>query len=153
MSASALTERTVGQELGEFVVAVSFAGTTAGFALGDGTVRLTDGGAWRTIEVHDGPVLAMARAGTGWVTSGDDGGFRRVTAGGEVSEVARFKGKWVEQVAAFDDGKAPLVACAVGKAVHRVRWSGGAGEELRASVERHGGDVRCEGQAGGGVAL
>ena len=118
MSASALTERTVGQELGEFVVAVSFAGTTAGFALGDGTVRLTDGGAWRTIEVHDGPVLAMARAGTGWVTSGDDGGFRRVTAGGEVSEVARFKGKWVEQVAAFDDGKAPLVACAVGKAVH-----------------------------------
>ena len=113
-----LEERTVSQELGEFVVAVSFAGTMAGFALGDGTVRLTDGGAWRTVEAHDGPVLAMARAGTGWVTSGDDGGFRRITAGGEVSEVARFRGKWVEQVAAFDDVKAPLVACAVGKTVH-----------------------------------
>ena len=124
-----LDERTVGQELDEFVVAASFVGHTAGFALGDGTLRLASSeGAWRTVEVHDGAVLSMVNAGGGWLTGGDDGGFRRVALDGAVSDVALFKGKWVEQVAAFTDAKAPLVACAVGKVVHVFD---GRGERLK----------------------
>ncbi|MDP9096312.1 MAG: WD40 repeat domain-containing protein [Pseudomonadota bacterium] len=114
-----LRERGATQETGEFVVGAGFSGHTAGFALGDGTVRLISaGGEWRTVEVHDGPVLSMVTFGGGWLTGGDDGGFRRVAVDGAVSDVAAFKGKWVEQVAAHDDGKAPLLACAVGKVVH-----------------------------------
>ena len=127
--ANPLDERTIGHELGEFVVGAGFSGHTAGFALGDGTLRLVSGeGTWRTVEVHDGPVLSMVTAGGGWVTGGDDGGFRRVAADGTVTDVARFKGKWVEQVAAFTDAKAPLVACAVGKTVHVFD---GHGERLK----------------------
>ena len=62
------------------------------------------------------------------MTGGDDGAFRRVAADGSVSEIARFGGKWVEQVAAFSDGKAKLVACAVGKVVHVFD---GKGERLK----------------------
>lgn len=124
-----LRERGATQDVGEFVVAAGFSGHKAGFALGDGTLRLVSGeGEWRTIEVHDGPVLSMVTAAGGWLTGGDDGGFRRVAADGAVSEVARFKGKWVEQVAAFSDAKAPLVACAVGKTVHVFD---GKGERLK----------------------
>lgn len=116
---SALEERTIGSELGEFVVGAGFSGHLAGFALGDGTMRLVSGDReWRTVEVHEGAVLSMVTSASGWLTGGDDGAFRRVAADGAVSEVARFKGKWVEQVAAFTDPKAPLVACAVGRTVH-----------------------------------
>ena len=124
-----LDERTISQETGEFVVAASFVAHSAAFALGDGTLRLaTDAGEWRIVEVHDGAVLSMVTAGAGWLTGGDDGGMRRVAADGSVSDVARFKGKWVEQVAAFTDAKAPLVACAVGKTVHVFD---GRGERLK----------------------
>ena len=124
-----LDERTIGQEFGEFVVAASFVGHDAAFALGDGTVRIASmDGAWRTVEAHDGAVLSMVATGADWLTGGDDGAFRRVAADGAVSDVARFKGKWVEQVAAFSDAKAPLVACAVGKIVHVFD---GKGERLK----------------------
>ena len=130
MTATApLAERTIGEQLNEYVVGAGFAGHMAGFALGDGSLRLvSEQAAWRTIHVHDGAVLSMVTAGAGWLTGGDDGGLRRVAADGAVSEVARFKGKWVEQVAAFDDAKAPLIACAVGKQVHVFD---GKGERLK----------------------
>ena len=114
-----LEERTVGRDLGDFVVGAAFSGDVVGFGLGDGTMRFVGpGGAWTSVEVHDGAILAMSPAAGGWVTGGDDGTFRRVGADESVAEIARFKGKWVEQVAAFGDAKAPLLACSVGKAVH-----------------------------------
>lgn len=115
-----LRERGTTRELGEFVVSAAFAGPMAAFALGDGTVRLAPPeGEWATVEAHGGPVLAIAADGRGgWITGGDDGGFRRVAPDGTVTDIARFGSKWVEQVAAFADPKTPLVACAVGKAVH-----------------------------------
>jgi WD40 repeat protein len=120
-----LRERGTTRELDAFVVAAAFAGSTAAFALGDGTVRIAPAdGEWRTVEVHDGPILALAADGAGgWVTGGDDGAFRRVAADGTVSDIGRFGSKWVEHVAAFADGKTKLLACAAGKQVHL--FSGG----------------------------
>jgi WD40 repeat protein len=124
-----LRERGTSQELGEYVVGVAFAGATAGFALGDGTLRLAPpSGEWATVAAHDGAILALAADGRGgWVTGGDDGAFRRTEAGGASEEIARFGSKWVEQVAAFADGKTALLACAVGRAVHVF----GGGERLK----------------------
>jgi WD40 repeat protein len=120
-------DRGTHRELGAFVVAVRFSrdGGRAAFALGDGSLHIVpraDTGAWQTVPVHDGAVLALAAdtGPSGFVSGGDDGGYRRITADGTVSDIASFGMKWVEQVASFADpkGKAGLLACAVGKVVH-----------------------------------
>ena len=119
--------RGVQRALDAFVVAARFSrdNKTAAFALGDGTVRLAEvanpAGEWRSVEVHDGAALSFA-TGTGpddFVSGGDDGKLRRVTAAGEVSDIAAFGMKWVEQVASFtqDKGKG-LIAAGVGKMVY-----------------------------------
>ena len=110
-----LRDRGMARELGAFVVAARFAGNAAAFALGDGLVHVAAGGDWTAVEAHDGAVLAMAEAGAGWVTGGDDGRLRRVGADGSVANLASFGSRWVDQVAAWNDR---LVACAVGKTVH-----------------------------------
>lgn len=125
-----LAERGVSHELGQYVVAVAFGrGGTAAFALGDGSVRLAPPkDAWAAVPVHNGAVLAMASdGGGGWVTGGDDGGFRRVSPEGAVHEIGRFGSKWVEQVAAFADPKGALFACAVGRTAHLFQ----SGEALK----------------------
>ena len=115
-----LDDRGQKQDLGAYVVGAVFdRGGTAAFALGDGTVRIASGPAWPTVEAHDGAVLSMAAdVRGGWVTGGDDGRFRRVALGGEVSDIAGFGSKWVEQVASWSDAKGGVLACAVGKAAH-----------------------------------
>lgn len=113
-----LRERGTTRELGEYVVATAFCDRTAAFALGDGTVHLAMADEWRRIEAHEGAVLAMAAERDGWLTGGDDGGFRRVALDGGVTEIGRFGSKWVEQVATYSDPKTTLRACAVGKSVH-----------------------------------
>src|SRR6202522_2480142 len=89
-----IDHRGVSRELGAFVVAARFdrAGRTAAFALGDGTLRLvdlSDRATWRDVAVHDGGVLALAPdAGPrGFVSGGDDGTFRRISADDGVSEI------------------------------------------------------------------
>ncbi len=126
-----LRERGTSQPLDAYVVAACFdrGGTTAAFALGDGTVRLAPraGGAWTSVAAHDGAVLALApdcRAGS-VLSGGDDGGFRRIGSDASVTDVARFGAKWVEQVASHPDPKSGLLACAVGKRAH-VFDAGGA---------------------------
>ncbi len=123
-TASFLVEtRGTTSELGAFVVAARFdrSGQFAAFALGDGSVRLaalSQAANWRSVPMHEGAVLSMAtHPGGGFVTGGDDGGFRRVTTDGEVSDIARFGMKWVEQTATYIADKG-LVACSVGKVVH-----------------------------------
>jgi WD40 repeat protein len=127
-----LKDRGSSQALEEFVVSTAFMrGGIAAFALGDGTLRLaTAGGAWTTIEAHDGGILAMAAAGDSVVTGGDDGRFCRISADGAVQEMAKFGSKWVEQVAAWSDGKAALLACGVGKTVHLFDGTGKKLKEL-----------------------
>jgi WD40 repeat protein len=127
-----LNTRGVRAELGAFVVAAAFdrAGGTAAFALGDGSVRLLDGTAWRTVAAHDGAAMGLAAdAGPrGFVSGGDDGAFVRIGADGAVAPIASFGMKWVDNVASFADGKAALLACSVGKQLHLFD---GAGAKLK----------------------
>src|SRR3954470_12963371 len=121
-----LKQRGVSRDLGAFVVAARFSrdGQIVGFALGDGTVRLVklaDLSAWLSVTVHDGAILDMAVdvAGDGFVTGGDDGALRRVSAAGAASDLASFGAmKWVEHVATFplDRGRG-LITASAGKAV------------------------------------
>lgn len=122
-----LRDRGTQQELDAFVVGARFArnGRTAAFALGDGTLRLAPLlGDWTTVEAHDGAILNLVESGDGWLTGGDDGAFRRIGPDGAVSDVAAFGSKWVEQVAAWGEGKAALMACGVGRSVHLFRADG-----------------------------
>jgi WD40 repeat protein len=123
-----LDTRGVQATLGAFVVAAAFdrAGKTAAFALGDGSVRLLDGETWQTVAAHDGAAMSLAAdtAPRGFVTGGDDGTFARIGTDGAVTPIATFGMKWVEHVASFGDGKAAVLACAVGKTLHLFDGTG-----------------------------
>jgi WD40 repeat protein len=133
-----LGTRGVHRELDAFVVAARFdrTGTTAAFALGDGTAHLVsvaDKRNWRKVDVHNGAALALTpdAAPTGFITGGDDGKFRRIGSDDAVSDIADFSSKWVEHVASHpgDKGKG-IVACAVGKLIHLFDLSGQKLKEL-----------------------
>lgn len=113
-------ERGTTAQLGAYAVGAAIARGRAAFALGDGTVRLltTGGEDWQAVPVHEGAILAFGAAPGGFVTGGDDGRFCRVGPDGAVQEVAKLGGRWVEQVAAYGDVKAGLLACAAGKQAH-----------------------------------
>ncbi|MGH7066925.1 MAG: WD40 repeat domain-containing protein [Acetobacteraceae bacterium] len=118
--------RGVGRALDAFVVAAAFerAGGFCAFALGDGSLRIAEAGTvapWRTVAAHAGVVLALApdAAARGFICGGDDGAFRRISAGGEVEDIARFGSRWVEHVAAHPGEKGSgAIAAAVGREVH-----------------------------------
>jgi WD40 repeat protein len=135
-----LESRGTQRDLDAFVVAACFdrAGTTLAIALGDGTLRLVeiaDCATWHTAETHDGAILSLAPAAAptdpGFITGGDDGKFRRVTASGAASTIADFRSKWVEHVASHpgDKGKG-LLACTVGKLIHLFDHTGEKLKEL-----------------------
>ncbi len=126
-----LAERGTHQSLDGHVVTACFArdGATCAFATADGTLHLAPrAGPWRAVQAHDGGLLALAPDASrgGFVSGGDDGGFLRTTAEGEVTAIARFGSKWVEQVASHADPKAGLLACSVGKRAHVFDAQGGA---------------------------
>ena len=111
--------------LDAFVVAIAFdrVGSAAAFALGDGTIRTVAPqawDAWAMHEAHKGGVLALTPdvLPTGFVSGGDDGRFRRLSAEGELSDIASFGRGWVEHVASHWDGKTAVLACAEKKNVH-----------------------------------
>ena len=124
-----MESRGVQRALEAFVVGTAFnrAGTVVAFALGDGSLRLVsvaDPTEWREAAVHDGAILRLAQdAGAdGFITGGDDGRFCRIASNGDITEIASFGMKWVEQIASYapeksDKGKG-LLACSVGKFVH-----------------------------------
>lgn len=97
--------------LDAFVVAAGFAGGTLAFALGDGRLVFENGDG---PQAHDGAILSMAVAAGGFLTGGDDGAFNRISPAGDVTQMAQFGMKWVEQVASHGT----LAACAVGKHIH-----------------------------------
>ena len=121
------------RDLGAFVAGARFdrAGR-AGFALGDGSLFLVDPARpadWRKVAAHDGAILALAaHPAGGFVTGGDDGALKHVTAEGDVSVLGGFGMKWVEQVASHPG--AGLIAAAVGKIVHLFDASGRKLREL-----------------------
>ncbi len=133
-----LDTRGTSRELGAFVVAARFSrdGRRAGFALGDGTVRLAPVRAsdeWTTVEAHDGAILDFAAdpTGDGFISAGDDGKLNRIAADGTVSTIGSFGMKWVEHVATFaaDKGRG-LIAASAGKIVRLFDQSGQVLKEL-----------------------
>jgi len=133
-----LRTRGTSRELDAFIVAVRFSrdGRHAGFALGDGTVRIATvglSGEWIAATVHAGAILDFAAdpAGDGFVSGGDDGKLNRVGADGSVSKVGDFGMKWVEHVAtyALDKGRG-LIAASAGKLVRLFDQSGQVLKEL-----------------------
>ena len=112
-------------QLGAYVTAACFSPQgEAGFALGDGTVRL--GGNFTPIAAHNGATLSLSpHPKTGFCSGGDDGRLMHIAD--ETSEISKFGSKWVEHTTTFA-GKTPLIAAAVGKTVHLFS---GNGEKLR----------------------
>jgi WD40 repeat protein len=128
---SLLNARGVCVQLGAQITAAAFnrADSHAGFALGDGTLRLTDTKSWTAAAAHDGAILALCVHPTaaGFLTGGDDGRLKAVGADATVTEIAAFGSRWVEHLAAWP-GKTPLIAAAIGKNLHLLD---GAGASLR----------------------
>ena len=156
-----LETRGTQRDLDAFVVAACFdrAGTTLAIALGDGTLRLVeiaDRETWRTAEAHDGAILSLApdAVPAGFITGGDDGKFRRVTASGTASTIADFRSKWVEHVASHpgDKGKG-LLACTIGKIIHLFDHYREKLKELAAPVLGHRLAFDARGKRVGGSAL
>lgn len=112
-----VAERGTTAALDAYVVGAAFSGDTAGFALGDGTLRLHAAGAWHSAAAHDGACLALvADASPGFLTGGDDGRLVATAMDGAITEIAKFGAmKWVDHVAAHPSG---LRAAAVGKRLH-----------------------------------
>jgi WD40 repeat protein len=130
-----LEQRGITGTFDAFITGACFdhAGGQIAFATGDGRIirRRIGHPEWQAAEIHDGAVLALAAdaAAGGFITGGDDGAFRRTGADGEMTDLAEFGMKWVENVASFADRKAPLLACSVGKTV--VLYDGGGQERRR----------------------
>ena len=118
-------------ELGAHVTAACFSSTGghAAFALGDGSIRLSDGQSWTSIPAHAGAVLALAPHPIegGFCSGGDDGKLLSVNLDGGVTEIANFGSKWIEHIACFA-GKTPFIAAAVGKNLNLFT---GTGTKLR----------------------
>jgi WD40 repeat protein len=115
-----LSSRGRSEDLGAWVISAAFGrdGRGCAFSLGDGTLRLTGPeGEWRRLEAHDGAALSLvADSESGFLSGGDDGKLLRVSAEGEIAEIADFgMMKWVEHLAAHPSG---LRAASVGKTVH-----------------------------------
>jgi WD40 repeat protein len=113
--------RTRAFALGAPVTGAAFGegGRFAAFALGSGTLALLDGAAElpQGVAVHRGAILSLVPApGGGFLTGGDDGRLCRAGADGAVEEVASFKGRWVESLAAH--AGSGLFAAAVGREMH-----------------------------------
>jgi WD40 repeat protein len=104
-------------------------GTVVAFALGDGRVRLRPAEPGADLPempapVHGGVVLSLIAdpAGDGFVSGGDDGRLLRHGKDGSASEIASYKGKWIEHLAAHRGG---LVAAAIGRTAALVKGSEG----------------------------
>lgn len=113
---------------GAFVTgAVADSGSArAGFALGDGSLRLVALGTAKPepeiMALHSGAILALAAAPDGgFVSAGDDGAVRRLAADGSVATLAEHQGQWIEHVAIGDDGG---IAYAVGREIHLLAPDG-----------------------------
>ena len=99
-----------------YVAAALFpkSGSSAVFALGDGTVRFDGGG---VVQAHEGAILCAAvhPSGGGIVTGGDDGRLVWSRASG-AEEIADLKGKWIDALDVSPDSG--LIAFAAGRELH-----------------------------------
>lgn len=107
MIAPPLSSNVAPIEAGAHVVCAAFLGDTPALALSDGAVLIGVPDAQRRIETHpDAAILAAAGDGRRIVTGGDDGRIVAIAADGAVTELGDEKGKWIDAVAAREDGAA-----------------------------------------------
>jgi WD40 repeat protein len=112
---SSLTENVIPIEAGAPVTAAAFLGSTPALALGDGCVLLGAPGAEARVAAHpNAAILVAALAGERLVMGGDDGRVVLTSTDGIATEIAHEKGKWIDALAARDDGS---VAWSAGKLV------------------------------------
>ena len=107
------------------VLATAFLGDTAFFAAASGEIYRLDGGA--VIKAHEG-LLACIRDpfSQSLLTGGEDGRMLRISASGEVSELANVPRKWISVIAGGPQG---AVAYGVGRSAF-VRLADGAVKEF-----------------------
>ena len=104
-------------DLDAHVVASGFLGEAVVHALGDGRLAIREGTVSRTVEAHDGGILAavFTADGKALLTAADDGRVVRTTADGATTTLFEKKGKWLDQLA---EGPGGAIACAAG----RMAW-------------------------------
>jgi WD40 repeat protein len=101
-------------EAGAHVVAATFLGEVAAFALGDGNVVLAGTSSSERVPLHpDAGILAAVGDGERLVTGGDDGRVVRLDSAGKAETLAETGG-WVDAVAL---GLGGAVAWSAGKTV------------------------------------
>ena len=123
MAAASLTAHVTPLDAGAPVAAAGFLGQVPALALEDGTVLLAAPGAEQRIAAHpDAAILVAVAAGDKFITGGDDGRVVAVSADGGVQEIADEKGKWIDALAARDDG---AIAWSSGKNVRARDPAGG----------------------------
>ncbi len=102
---ASLTDRVSSIVAGAHVTAATFLGPVAVLALGDGTALRIDGDSEDRIPLHPGgAILTAAIAGKRLVTGGDDGRIVALDADGTHEEIFHENGKWIDALAARDDG-------------------------------------------------
>ncbi len=123
MAATSLTAHVTPLDAGAPVAAAGFLGQVPALALEDGTVLLAAPGAKQRIAAHPGAAILVAvAAGDKFITGGDDGRVVAISADGGVQEIADEKGKWIDALAARDDG---AIAWSSGKNVRSRDPAGG----------------------------
>lgn len=105
MAAASLTAHVTPLDAGAPVAAAGFLGQVPALALEDGTVLLAAPGSNLRIAAHpDAAILVAVAAGDKFITGGDDGRVVAVSKDGGVQEIADEKGKWIDALAARDNG-------------------------------------------------
>ncbi len=99
-------------EFGAPVTGAVATGGAVAAGFGDGKVRFFHPGqATVVVEAHRGVVLCMAADGDHVLTGGDDGRLLRISAAGDIEEIAGFGSRWVDCVAASHGRRACSSGC------------------------------------------
>ena len=100
-------------DAGAHVECAVFLGTLPVLALADGRIVTPDGAEEPALLSRHGEAILAAvptRDGAALLTSGEDGAVMRHDAAGEAETLARRKGKWIDALAAGNDGAVAFVA-------------------------------------------
>ncbi len=121
--AASLTAHVTPLDAGAPVAAAGFLGEVPALALEDGTVLLATPEDEQRVAAHpDASILVAVASGDTFITGGDDGRVVAASQDGGVQEIADEKGKWIDALAARDDGS---IAWSSGKNVRSRAPAGG----------------------------
>ena len=100
----------------DYIETVAFIDDVPAFGCASGEVRLFTDQGEKVVVAHDG-LLCGTRAldGKSLLTGGEDGRVKRLSANGDLEEVAHIERKWISSVAAGPNG---AIAWCVGREAH-----------------------------------